>query len=206
VLRTERSVTWERRFRQRARRRDGEVSLPALSFDQLLRRLSMHPGLESRDDCVQSGIVATLRLDFGNRGQNVIQVCPGSAMSLPYQLDLAVEIKASGILDVSAIDHVSERHHLPRRYRSERDPAHGFKVNGGHLFAFAEIEDRGVALGRCYPVGDAAAGAATVQPKHQAGLLWGPAMDEGVYAEAPVKSDEPRRDALEIGKARPPHQ
>jgi len=127
-------------------------------------------------------------------------------MSLPYQLDLAVESKASGILDVSAIDHVSERHHIPWRRRSERDPTHGFQVNGGHLFACAKIGDGGVAFGRRYLVGDAATGAATVQPQHKAWLFRRSAMDEGVDAEPPVKSDEPGREALEIGKARLPHE
>jgi hypothetical protein len=31
-------------------------------------------------------------------------------------------------------------------------------------------------------------------------------MDEGVYAKPAVKSDEPGREAFEIGKARLPHE
>jgi hypothetical protein len=78
--------------------------------------------LQPLGDCVQAGIMATLRLDFRNRGQNVIPVCPGSAMSLPYEMDLAVKIKAPGVLDVAAIDHVDQRRHIPCRRRCERNP------------------------------------------------------------------------------------
>lgn len=68
--------------------------------------------LEALGNCVQSGIMATLRFNFGNRGQNVIPVCPGSAMSLPYQMDLAVKIEASGVLDVTAIGDIDQGRHV----------------------------------------------------------------------------------------------
>jgi hypothetical protein len=41
---------------------------------------------------MQAGVVAALCLDFRNRGQHVIQVRPGSAMSLAYQVDLMLKI------------------------------------------------------------------------------------------------------------------
>ena len=103
-------------------------------------------------------------------------------MSLPYQMNLTVEIKAPGVLGVAAIDHVGQRRYIaPWRCR-ERNPAHGFQVYGGHLFALAQIQDGGVAVRRGYPVGNAATGAATVESKYETGLLRRPAMDMGIYA------------------------
>ena len=42
--------------------------------------------LETLGEVVQRRIVAALRLDFGNSGENVITVRPGSAMTLSYQM------------------------------------------------------------------------------------------------------------------------
>ena len=57
---------------------------------------------------MQSGVVAALRLDFRNCGQNVIQVRPGTAMSLPHQVGLMLKIEASGILGMAAVDQEDE--------------------------------------------------------------------------------------------------
>src|SRR5262249_48177494 len=58
----------------------------------LRARVNLMHAPEPLRNRVQSGIVATLRLDFRDSGQNVIQVCPGSAMSLAYQVDLTLQI------------------------------------------------------------------------------------------------------------------
>ena len=164
------------------------------------------PALESLGNCVQSGIATALRLDFGDSGQYVVPVCPGSAMPLAYQMDLALEIKASGILGVAAIDQEHHRHYIARWCRCERDPTQGFEVDGGHLLAFAQIRDGGIAVRRRHPIGDAAAGAAAVEAEHKAGLFRGAAMNEGVDTQRPVQTDEPRGDSFEVRKAWPPHQ
>ena len=127
-------------------------------------------------------------------------------MSLPYQMDLAVKIKASGVLDVSPICYVDQCCDIALWLRCERNPTQSFQVNGGRLFALTQIRDGGGAFCRRHPVGDAAAGAAAVQPQHEAGFFRRPAMDEGVDAQRPVQPDEPRRDTFEIGEARLPHQ
>ena len=164
------------------------------------------PALEPLGEEMQTGIAATLRLDFGDSGQHVVPVRPGSAMPLAYQMDLTLEIKASGILGVAAIDQEDQCRHIARWRRCERDPTQGFEVDGGHLLAFAQICDGGIAVRRRHPIGDAAAGAATVEAEHEAGLFRGAAMNEGVDTQRPVQTDEPRGDSFEVRKAWPPHQ
>ena len=164
------------------------------------------PAPESLRDRMQSGIVATLRLDFRSRGQNVIPVCPGSAMSLSYEMNLTFEIKASGILGMAAVDQEHQRPRIARWRRCKRNATVGFKVNGGHLLAFAQIRDRGATVSCGDPIGDAAAGAATVEAKHEAWLFRGTAMYVGIHTQRPVQPDEPCRGAFEVRETRPPHK
>lgn len=56
--------------------------------------------------------MASLCLDFRDGGQQIILVCPGSAMSLAYQMDLVLEIKAAGVLGMAAIDDEDKRRHI----------------------------------------------------------------------------------------------
>src|SRR5258707_6785602 len=139
---------------------------------------------------MQSGVVAALCLDFRNRGQNVIQVRPGSAMSLPYQMGLMLKIEASGILGMAAVDQEDEGCHVARRSRCERNATRSFKVNGGYLFAFPQIRDGGIAVRRCHPIGNAAAGATTVEAEHQAGLFRGTAVNVGIHTQPPRRPSD----------------
>ena len=75
------------------------------------------PALKSLGNGVQFGITATLRLYFRNSGQNVIQIRPGSAMPLTYQMDLMLNVKAPGILCMAAIDQEDQGGHLARGRR-----------------------------------------------------------------------------------------
>src|SRR6516165_11107863 len=115
---------------------------------------------------MQPCIPATLGFDLCNRRQNVIEVCPGSAMSLAYQVQLALDIEAPGILRMAAIDHVNECGDLPGRMGGERDLPHGFAIDHGDLLARAQIFDRSAAPVGRDPIGDAAAGAAEVETEH----------------------------------------
>ena len=63
-----------------------------------------------------------------------------------------------------------------------------------------------VALSRRNAERDAAAGAAAVEPEHQAGLFRGAAMVERINAERTVLADQPRRNLFDEVEARPPHQ
>ena len=95
---------------------------------------------------------------------------------------------------------------IARWRRCERDPTQGFEVDGGHLLAFAQIRDGGVAVRRRDPIGDAATGAATVEAEHEAGLFRGAAMNVRIHTQRPVQPDEPCRDAFKVGETRPPHE
>ena len=76
----------------------------------------------------------------------------------------------------------------------------------GGLFAAAQIFDCFSAQFCRDPEGDAAAGAAAVEPEHEAGLFRRAAMVEGIDAERAMLADQPRRDLLDERKTRPPHQ
>ncbi len=76
----------------------------------------------------------------------------------------------------------------------------------GGLLAAAQILHRVAAqLGR-NPEGDATAGAAAVEPEHQAGLFRSAAMVERIDAERAMFADQPRRSLFNELEARPPHQ
>ena len=184
----------------------GWVWQRGLNLWGLWSRVGLVPALEPLGNRMQSGVVAALRLDFRNRGQNVIQIRPGSAMSLPYQMGLMLKTKASGILGMAAVDQEHEGHHVARRRRCKRNAARGFNVNGGYLFAFPQIRDGGTTIRRCHPIGDAAAGAAAVEAEHEAGLFRGTAVNVRIHTQRPVQPDEPRRDAFKIRETRPPHE
>src|SRR5262249_62434462 len=172
--------------------------LPELSARFLQTHKHLVPPLKPLGNCAQFGIAAALRLDFGDGGQDVVPVCPRSTMPLAYQMDLMLKIEAPGILGVAAIDHEDQRHYIVRRRRCEGDPTQGFEVNGSYLLALAQICDGDIAVRCRHAVGDAAAGAAAVEAKHEAGLLRCAAMNEGIDAQRPVDADEPRRDSLEV--------
>src|SRR5258707_490569 len=107
-----------------------------------MRRPSAGP--QPFGELMQPCILAALGLDLRNGGEDIIEVCPGSAMSLAYQMELALEIETPGILRMAAIDHVKECGDLPGRVGGERDPPHGFAVDHGDLLARAQIFDGAV--------------------------------------------------------------
>jgi len=146
------------------------------------RRMRFVHALEPLGDRMQAGIATSLRFDLGDCGQNIIPVCPGSAMTLAYEMDLMLKGEASGILGMAAVDQEDQRRHITLRRRRKRDSTHGFEIHGGDLLAFAQVRDGGVAVGRRHPVGDAAARAAAVEAKHEAGLFRRTAVNEGIDA------------------------
>ncbi len=127
-------------------------------------------------------------------------------MSLTYQMNLMLNAEASGILGMAAVDQKDEGSHVARRRSCERDATQRFKVNGGDLFAVPQIRKGGAAVHCRHPIGDAAAGAATIEAKHEAGLLRRAAMNERVHAQRPVQADEARRDTFKVLEIRPPHE
>src|ERR1700730_15278205 len=122
-------------------------------------------------------------------------------MSLAYQPELAFEIESPGILRMAAIDHIDDSIRLAA---CQRDAAHGFEIDLGHLLAFAQICEGGLAVRRRHPVGDAAATAALVEAEQEAGRFRRAAMHEAVDAERPMQADDPGRDAFQVPETRPP--
>lgn len=103
-------------------------------------------------------------------------------MSLSYQMDLTVQVKAPGILRVAPVDHEYKRRHVALRRGCKRDASQGFKVDGGYLLAFAQIRHGGLAVRRRHPIRNAPTGAATVEAKHETRPFRSAAMNEGIHA------------------------
>jgi hypothetical protein len=123
-----------------------------------MRRPSCSP--QPFGELVQPCIAAALDLDLRNGREDIIEVCPGSAMSLAYQMELAVEIEAPGILRMAAIDHIDERRDRPCRSGRKGDLPHGLPIHHGALLALPEVLEGCVAARGSHSIGDAAAGAA----------------------------------------------
>lgn len=165
--------------------------------------------LEALGDVMQGRIVAALRLNFGNGGKNIVAVRPGSAMTLSYQMQLAFQVEAPGVLRMATVYQEHEGTHVAGRLcrrGTERNASRAFKVDLGYLLALAQIRHGCVPLCRRHPIGDAAASAAAVEAKHQTRFLRGAAVDEGIDAQGAVEADEARRYALQEVEPRPPHE
>src|SRR3954454_16698927 len=107
---------------------------------------------------------------------------------------------------MAAIDHVSQRTYPLSGFVFEPDRTHDLAIDIGGLLAAAQIFNGVFALLRRDPECDTAAGAAAVEPEHQAGLFRRPSMIERIDAQRAMFADQPRRDLLDEFEARPPHQ
>src|SRR5882724_8841551 len=107
---------------------------------------------------------------------------------------------------MAAVDHVSQRADPLPGFVFQPDRTHHFAIDVGGLLAAAQILHGVVAVPGRDPKRDAAAGAAAVEPEHEAGLFRRPAMIERKDAERAVLADQPRRDLFDEFEARPPHQ
>ena len=121
-------------------------------------------------------------------------------------MELLLKRETPGILRMAAVDHVAERAHRAFGLALEPHPPCTLAVNHGDLLALAQIRDGlGARRGR-HPIGDAAASPATVEAEHQPRPLGRAAMVVRIDAERAVGADQPRLDALQECKARPPDQ
>ena len=100
------------------------------------------------------------------------------------------------------------RRHLHRRTggRQQRRLEPARLIDAGEHLALMQIVADGFALGAADLVGAAAAGAAAIEPEHQAGLLLGAAVVRRFHAERAVIAAHQGRVAFEERKARIPHQ
>jgi hypothetical protein len=155
---------------------------------------------------MQPVIPATLGLDLCNRGEDIIEICPGSAMTLAYQMQLALEVEPPRILRMTSIDKIDKRGDGPFRARRKGDPAHGLAVDHGDLLAPPQVFDGRVASRRGDAIGDAAAGAAKIEAEYQARPFRRAPVNEGIDAKRPVQAGQARRDALQVLESGAPHQ
>src|SRR5258708_11140093 len=107
---------------------------------------------------------------------------------------------------MAAIDHIGQRADALSRLVLQPHRTFHFAIDRSHLLALAQIGDGGAAVLFRDPECDAAAGAAAIQPEHEAGLFPRAAVDEGVDAERAVLADQPRWNPFEEVEARPPYQ
>ena len=154
----------------------------------------------------QAPITATERFKRRHGCQHVVTIRPRLAMTLTDQMQLLGKPQSSGVLRMTMIDHVDERRHLPAPGVEQRDPAHSFAIDVGHLFTRAQITDGLPPIRRADPIGNATTGAPAVEAKHEPGFLRRATMDEGVDAQGAMEAIETRRDAVEKGKTRLPDQ
>ena len=127
-------------------------------------------------------------------------------MTLPDMMHACGEREPPGILRVAAVDDEAERAHLPPRFLFQLDPPHRLQIDGGDLFAGAEIGNRFGARRGGDAKSDAAAHAAAIETEHETRPLRRAAMNERIDAKRPMQADEPRRHALEKVETGTPHQ
>ena len=184
--------------------RGAMTSLPAIA--DWVRQCSGRVVVQHRRKLMQLRVAKTFRLDRLHGGQHIVAVGAGLAVPLLDMTELFRQRQPPGILHMAAVDHIGQRADALARLVLKPDRAHHLAIDRGDLFARAQICDgRGALLVRD-PKRDAAAGAAAVEPEHQAGLFRRSAMDEGIDAERAVLADQPRRNLLDELEARPPHQ
>src|SRR5258705_11395495 len=95
---------------------------------------------------------------------------------------------------MAAIDHESQRADPLPGFIFQPDRTHHFPIDVGGLLAAAQILHGVVAVPGRDPKRDAAAGAAAVEPEHEAGLFRRPAMIERIDAERPARAAQASRD------------
>ena len=88
----------------------------------------------------------------------------------------------------------------------QRHVAKGLDINLRHLLALRADRRWCRRVCRPRPERNPAAGAAAIEPEHEARPLRRSAMHEGIDAERTVQPGQPRRVPFEILEARPPHQ
>lgn len=155
---------------------------------------------------VQLGIAKALRFDRFYGGEHVIAIVARTAVALSDQAELLGKREPSCILNMATINHIGESADTLPCFVSQPNRTGDLAINVGGLFAAAQIFDRLIAPSCRHPEGDAATGAAAIEPKHKAGLLRCSAMVERIDAERAMFANQARRNLFEEIEARPPHQ
>src|SRR4051794_5878232 len=113
----------------------------------------------------------------------IVAVVARAAMALSHDVQLAIVRQPTGVLRMAAVNRVAERFDTAVRLPFKPDAANQFPVHRGGLLAAAQIGERGRALFRRHPIGDAAAGAAEIEAEDEAGAFRRAAMIERIDAQ-----------------------
>src|SRR3954447_10145673 len=140
------------------------------------------------------------------RRQDVITVCTRAPVALADMVQLLLERKATGILRVTAIDHVAQRADTACWTRVEPNGPHRFAIDQGDLLARAQVSDGLRALDSAHVVSDAAASAAVIKAEHEPWPLGRAAVYERIDAQRAVRADEACLPAFQERETRPPHE
>src|SRR5271166_3281757 len=145
-------------------------------------------------------------LQGGDRRNDIIAVCARQTVTLAHVMQLLLKRELAGILGVTAVDHVTECRYSLLGVTPQPDRADDFPIDGCDLLALAQISNGIGALGNAHPVGDTPAGTASIQSENESRPLRSPAVDEGIYAQRPVRPDQPSLYPFDKWKIGPPHQ
>src|SRR6185437_9138941 len=124
---------------------------------------------------------------------NVVAIIAGPPVSLHHVAELVGQGQSSGILHVTAVDHIGQCTYPLARFILEPDRAHHLAIDIGGLLAAPQIFDRAAALLRGDPECNATASAAAIEPKHEAWLFRRSTMIERIHAECTMLADQSRR-------------
>src|SRR5437660_468694 len=96
---------------------------------------------------MQCGLAVAELLQRPDRGDDIVAVGAGLAVTLTNVMQLLLERKPAGILPVSTVDHVAQCRHPLLGLALEPDRARAFAIDRGDLFARAQIGDGPSAVG-----------------------------------------------------------
>ena len=113
-------------------------------------------------------------------------------------------VEIAGILLVAAVDDVADSRDALAAVEPDRQ--HALEIDAGDEFAVAQIGQHLVAKFARHAEGQADAGAAAVEPEHQARPFARAAIDEGRDAERAAEAVQPGAAGLDMRETRPPHQ
>ena len=86
---------------------------------------------------MQPRIAQAERLQRSDRRDDVVRIGARYAVTLADQVQLLLDVEASGILNMPAIDDVADRAHARRLMTEKRHRPDIFKIDLGRLFACA---------------------------------------------------------------------
>src|ERR1043166_3591121 len=152
----------------------------------------MHP-VQPLGQQVQVTVVTAERLEFLDCRKHIVPVLTRNAVALAHVVELLGEPEPAGVLRMAAVDEIANSLHPAFRVREQNHRTHAFTINHGHLFAGAQIIERGFAGGGRDPIGDAAAHSAEIETQHQSGPFRAAAMHVRPHAQGSMGANEPRR-------------